>query len=164
MRKALVQFNCAHLAVTMPIRIVDDCCGLGTASTALQLALKRDDFKIVKVEASENDFCLRHWIKGNLGFKRVIKDCNDKRRFLETGNGRKKKKRSHIHIRVCVSTMVHCRKQPWIGWLTQLYPDMLPRVRKDSKTSNLRSRKCQELRRPKALAREEQADEAAQAP
>ena len=81
----------------MPIRIVDDCCGLGTASTALQLALKGDDFKIEKVEASESDFCLRHWIKKNLGFKRVIKDCNDKRRFLETGNGRKKEKITYTH-------------------------------------------------------------------
>ena len=52
-----------YFTLAKPLRIVDDCCGIGTASTALQMALKRDDFTIAKVEASESDDCVRQWIK-----------------------------------------------------------------------------------------------------
>ena len=64
----------------MPVRIVEDCVGIATASEALAHVCRGMGVHMVRTEASETDKCLRNYVK-TLGFKRVIKDCTDKRRF-----------------------------------------------------------------------------------
>ena len=77
----------------MPVRIVEDCIGIATSSAALESVCRGMDVLMIPTEASETDSVLRgHATK--LGFKRVIKDCNDKRRF----NGKKRRK---PHVYTC---------------------------------------------------------------
>ena len=63
---------------TMPVRIVEDCIGIATASAALESVCRGMDVTMIRTEASETDERLRNHAK-SLGFKRVIKDCADKR-------------------------------------------------------------------------------------